>query len=79
VAIARALVGEPSIVLADEPTGNVDSATGLQLVRLLRELHRDGATIGVVTHDHAIAAALPRLVTICDGRIASDSAIEALA
>jgi putative ABC transport system ATP-binding protein len=77
VAIARALVGEPSIVLADEPTGNVDSATGLQLVHLLRELHRDGATIGVVTHDHALAAALPRIVTIRDGRIESDSVVGA--
>jgi putative ABC transport system ATP-binding protein len=79
VAIARALVGEPSIALADEPTGNVDSATGQQLVGLLRELHRYGATIGVVTHDHALAAALPRVVTIRDGRIESDSAMGALA
>ncbi len=75
VAIARALVGQPSIVLADEPTGNVDSTTGDQLVALLRELHRDGATIGVVTHDHALAAALPRVVTIRDGRLESDAAI----
>ena len=75
VALARALVGEPSIVLADEPTGNVDSATGQQLVQLLRALHREGTTIGVVTHDPALAAALPRVVTIRDGRIASDSAL----
>ena len=73
VAIARALIGEPSIVLADEPTGNVDSATGEQVVALLRDLHRDGTTIGVVTHDHVLAAALPRVITIRDGRIDSDS------
>ncbi len=79
VAIARALIGGPSIVLADEPTGNVDSATGQQLVRLLRDLHREGATIGVVTHDHALAAALPRVITIRDGRIESDSAVGAQA
>jgi putative ABC transport system ATP-binding protein len=73
VAIARALVSGPAIVLADEPTGNVDSATGQQLVRLLRDLQREGATIGVVTHDHALAASLPRVITIRDGRIESDS------
>jgi putative ABC transport system ATP-binding protein len=79
VAIARALVGEPSIVLTDEPTGNVDSATGRQLVQLLRDLHRDGAAIGVVTHDRVLAGAFPRVVTIRDGRIASDSTVAALA
>ncbi|MBA2338611.1 MAG: ABC transporter ATP-binding protein [Acidimicrobiia bacterium] len=73
VAIARALVGDPSIVLADEPTGNVDHSTGQQLVQLLHDLHRDGATIGVVTHDLAFASALHRVVTIRDGRIESDS------
>ncbi|HSK98067.1 MAG TPA: ABC transporter ATP-binding protein [Euzebyales bacterium] len=77
VAIARALISGPSIVLADEPTGNVDSATGQELVQLLRDLHREGATIGVVTHDRALAAALPRVITIRDGRIASDSAVGA--
>ena len=77
VAIARALIGEPSIVLADEPTGNVDSVTGQQVLQLLRDLHRDGTTIGVVTHDHALAATLPRVITIRDGRIASDSAQDA--
>lgn len=74
VAIARAIVGRPAIVLADEPTGNVDSTTGRQLVRLLHALHADGTTIGVVTHDPALAAAFPRVVTIRDGSIASDSA-----
>jgi putative ABC transport system ATP-binding protein len=75
VAIARALVGDPSLVLADEPTGNVDSATGEQLMQLLHALHRDGTTIGVVTHDHVLAAALPRIVTIRDGHIESDTGI----
>lgn len=75
VAVARALVGEPSVVLTDEPTGNLDSVTGGHLVHLLRDLHRDGATIGVVTHDRALAAALPRVITIRDGRLASDSAV----
>lgn len=56
VAIARALVGEPSIVLADEPTGNVDSVTGNQLVQLLHDLHSDGTTIGIITHDLRLAA-----------------------
>lgn len=61
-------------MLADEPTGNVDSAAGQQLIELLRDLHREGATIGLVTHDHTLAAAFPRLVTMRDGRIESDSA-----
>jgi putative ABC transport system ATP-binding protein len=73
VAIARALVGEPAVILADEPTGNLDSATGWQTVELLRELHLDGATIGIVTHDVALAAELPRVVTIRDGHIESDT------
>jgi putative ABC transport system ATP-binding protein len=73
VAIARALVGEPAIVLADEPTGNVDSVTGGQLEQLLHDLHRDGATIGVITHDGGLATAMPRIVTIRDGRIESDT------
>jgi putative ABC transport system ATP-binding protein len=78
-AIARALVSGPSIVLADEPTGNVDSATGQQLVQLFRELHHEGATIGIITHDHALAGALPRVITIRDGRIESDSTVGAQA
>ena len=74
VAIARALVAAPAIVLADEPTGNVDSATGERLVHLLHDLHHDGVTIGVVTHDHALAATFPRVVTLRDGRVATDAA-----
>ena len=72
VAIARAVVGAPAIVLADEPTGNLDSATGAEVLALLHELHDGGATIVVITHDNAIAASMPRCVTIRDGRIEDD-------
>jgi putative ABC transport system ATP-binding protein len=75
VAIARALVGQPAIVLADEPTGNLDSATGAAIVALLEQLHREEATIVVITHDRDLAARLPRQVEMLDGRIVSDSAI----
>lgn len=74
VAIARALVGDPSVVLADEPTGNLDSRSGAAVMELLHELHAEGATIIVITHDPGIAAELPRRVAVRDGRIERDSA-----
>jgi putative ABC transport system ATP-binding protein len=72
VAIARALVGRPAIVLADEPTGNLDSTTGASIIELLEELNADGATIVVITHDADLASRLPRQVQVRDGQIISD-------
>jgi putative ABC transport system ATP-binding protein len=73
VAIARALVGAPAIVLADEPTGNLDSTTGEQIMALIEELNGQGATIVVITHEHAIADRCPRRIQLLDGRVISDS------
>jgi putative ABC transport system ATP-binding protein len=72
VAIARALVGRPAIVLADEPTGNLDSASGESIVDLLTELRNDGTTVVVITHDRDVAARFERVVEIADGRVVAD-------
>ena len=72
VAIARALVGEPAIVWADEPTGNLDGETAKAVVRLLREVHRDGQTLVIVTHDPVVGAHGERLLRVTDGRITFD-------
>ncbi|HEY7397586.1 MAG TPA: ABC transporter ATP-binding protein [Gaiellaceae bacterium] len=72
VAIARALVGHPAIVLADEPTGNLDSTNGASIMELIRELNRAGATIIMITHDEGLADQLPRQIRVLDGEIISD-------
>jgi putative ABC transport system ATP-binding protein len=74
VAIARALVGRPAIVLADEPTGNLDSTTGASIMELIRELNAEGATILMITHDAGLAEQLPRQIRMLDGQVVSDTA-----
>jgi putative ABC transport system ATP-binding protein len=75
VAVARALVGRPALLLADEPTGALDSESGAGVLELLHELHETGTTIVVITHDHDVAGLLPRQVHIRDGRIDSDERV----
>ena len=73
VAIARALVNAPSLVLADEPTGNLDSRTGEEIIALFQVLHRAGNTVLLVTHEPAVAAHADRVLQIRDGRIENDT------
>lgn len=73
VAIARALVTEPPLILADEPTGNLDSRSGKDVLELLKELHRNGNTIVLITHDNNVAMQAPRQVRIMDGQIVEDT------
>jgi putative ABC transport system ATP-binding protein len=72
VAIARALINQPKLILADEPTGNLDSQTGDEIMKLFDKLHAEGNTIIVVTHEREVAACAQRMISIRDGRIASD-------
>jgi putative ABC transport system ATP-binding protein len=76
VAIARALVNEPEIILADEPTGNLDSRSGLEVLAIFQELNRQGKTVVLITHDPGVAAMAGRVLELVDGRIVSDTQTE---
>jgi len=73
VAIARAIAQAPPIILADEPTGNLDSGSSKEIMGILKELHEDGRTVIIITHDNEIAAQARRVIKIMDGRIESDT------
>ncbi len=75
VAIARALVGSPRLVLADEPTGNLDSRTGIEILALMEDLNAEGTTILVITHDLDLAERLPRQIAMLDGKIVDDRVV----
>ncbi len=75
VAIARALVNDPELILADEPTGNLDTRAGLEVLAIFQELNRQGKTVVLITHDAAVAAMARRVVEIVDGRIVSDAPV----
>ncbi|MDR1065604.1 MAG: ABC transporter ATP-binding protein [Oscillospiraceae bacterium] len=77
VSIARALVGSPSIILADEPTGALDSKTGLEVLSMLRELNEEGNTVVLITHDSSIAARAQRVIRLEDGRVSYDGPVSA--
>ena len=76
VAIARAIATKPPIIMADEPTGALDSKTGHEVLSFLQELNREGSTIILITHDNGIAATAKRMVRISDGRVIEDRAQE---
>ena len=76
VSIARALAGDPSVILADEPTGALDSKTGRDVMKFLQQLNREGNTIILITHDNSIAARASRIVRVTDGHIVYDGPVE---
>jgi len=76
VASARALVNDPELILADEPTGNLDSKAGLEILAIFQELNRLGKTVVLITHDASVASMAKRVVEIVDGKIVSDTPVE---
>ena len=76
VAIARALAAAPPVILADEPTGNLDSASSKEILQVLRDLNEEGRTVILITHDNKIAASARRVIRIIDGKIVSDISLE---